>query len=411
LNMVTKRGTNDVHGSGRVFITDPAWQARPPLNTEMRAQSTAGGGSLRRGPNTRPYEYRPEWGGAHLKDRPLVWGSYGRQQIDLLTTTSFPDKTTLEDINGKLNLQALPNNAVTAFYLRGDKRKQGRSASITRPPETTVDQKGPTALYKIEDNHVISSSLVVDAFYSYLDEGFQLVAEGGDKQVFQGADSVWHNSFINQYFKRPQHQALGSFNYFFNTGSLGHEIKGGGSWRDTGITSIGSWPGGGLIAFAANSPGDCTVGGVLHQACGAITRNSKGRTEVTYWSGYLSDTITADRLTLTAGLRYDDQKGTALATNVDANPLYPSILPGASAPERAGVHWQDVSPRFGMTYAIGDQRKTLARASYARYANQLGGFPNSALSAIPGVAYPSYPWNDANKNNLIHPGERTTTVR
>ena len=29
LNMVTKRGTNDVHGSARVFNTDPKWQAEP----------------------------------------------------------------------------------------------------------------------------------------------------------------------------------------------------------------------------------------------------------------------------------------------------------------------------------------------------------------------------------------------
>src|SRR5207249_3432896 len=178
---------------------------------------------------------------------------------------------------------------------------------------------------------------------------------------------------------------------------------------NTGISSVGIWGGGGLIAFAAGSPNDCTVAGAQHQACGAITRQSNGRTEVTYWSGYASDTITADRLTISAGLRYDDQKGTALASSVPSNPLFSSILPGASAPARDGVHWQDVSPRFGLTYAIGEQRRTLARASYARYANQLGGFPNNQLSAIPGVAYAYYPWNDANKNNLIDPGELDTS--
>ena len=408
LNMVTKRGTNDVHGSGRVFITDPAWQAHPPLTDEMKAQSAAGGGTFVGSQITGVQDYGLEVGGPVLKDRLWLWGSYGRDQIDLLTVTGFPDKTTLEDINGKLNWQVLPSNALTGFYLRGDKRKQGRSAAITRPPETTVDQKGPTALYKIEDNQVISSNLVVDAFYSYLDEGFQLVPEGGDKQTFQDGSGVWHNSFIAQYFKRPQHQLLGSVNYFFNTGSLGHEIKGGGSYRNTGITSVANWPGGGLIAFAANSPGDCTVAGVAHQACGAITRPSNGRTEVTYWSGYASDTITADRLTISAGLRYDDQKGTALATSVGANPLFPSILPGTSAAAKDGVHWQDVSPRFGLTYAIGDQRRTLARASYARYANQLGAFPNNTISAVPGVAYAYYPWNDANHNNLIDTGELNT---
>lgn len=413
LNMVTKRGTNDVHGSARVFITDPAWQAHPALTDEMKSQSAAGGGSFVGSQITGIQDYGLEVGGPVLRDRAWLWGSYGRQQVDLKTVTGFPDKTTLEDINGKLNWQVIPSNALTGFYLRGDKRKQGRSAAIQRPPETTVDQRGPTAIYKVEDNHVFTPSLVADAFYSYMDEGFELVPEGGlNAQTYRTGDNVYHGSFVAQYFKRPQHQALGSLNYFFSTGSLGHEIKAGGSWRNTGISSQAIWPGGGLFALKAGASGPggqgtCSISGVLSD-CGIILRPSNGRTEVTYWSGYASDTITADRLTITAGLRYDDQKGTALATSVDANPTYPSILPAASAPARDGVHWQDVSPRFGVTYAIGEARRTLARASYARYANQLGGFPNSQLSAIPGVAYAYYPWNDANKNNLIDPGELNT---
>jgi Carboxypeptidase regulatory-like domain/TonB-dependent Receptor Plug Domain len=405
LNMVTKRGTNDVHGSARTFITDQAWQAHPPLTAEMKAQSAAGNGSFVGEQITGVQDYGIEVGGPVLKDRLWLWGSYGRDQIDLVTVTNFPDKTTLEDINGKLNWQVLPSNALTGFYLRGDKRKFGRSAAINRPPPTTVDQKGPTALYKIEDNQVISSNLVVDAFYSYLDEGFQLVPEGGlNAQTLFDSNAIWQNSFVAQYFKRPQHQLLGSVNYFFNTGQLGHEIKGGASYRNTAIGSVGIWPGNGLIAFQKGS-GVCAVD------CGAITRQSNSRTEVTYYSAYLSDTITMDRLTGSIGLRYDDQKGNVQAASVPGNPLFGSILPGATAGARDGVvHWQDVSPRVGLTYAIGDQRRTLARVSYARYANQLNAYPNSSLAAIPGIAYAYYGWNDANGNKIIDPGELNTAA-
>jgi hypothetical protein len=399
LNMVTKRGTNDVHGSGRVFITDPAWQAHPPLTAEMKAQSAAGGGSFVGSQITGVQDYGLEVGGPVLKDRLWLWGSYGRDQIDLLTVSNFPDKTTLEDINGKLNWQVIPSNALTGFYLRGDKRKFGRSAAINRPPPTTVDQKGPTALYKIEDNQVISSNLVVDAFYSYLDEGFQLVPEGGlNAQSVLDSNAIWQNSYIAQYFKRPQHQLLGSVNYFFNTGQLGHEIKGGGSYRNTAIGSVGIWPGGGLVGFQKGS-GVCAVD------CVEITRQSNSRTEVTYYAAYLSDTITADRLTVSLGLRYDDQKGSVQASSVPGNPLFPTILPAASAPARDSViHWQDVSPRFGLTYAIGDARRTLARLSYARYANQFGSYPANQLAAIPGVAYAYYGWNNATSGK-VNPGD------
>ena len=411
LNMVTKRGTNDVHGSARVFDTDPKWQARPTITQEERAQSQAGaaGANFVGSQITGIQDYGLEVGGPILKDRMWLWGSYGRQQIDLLTVTGFPDKTTLEDLNGKLNFQVFSNNALTGFYLRGDKRKQGRSAATTRPPETTVDQSGPTALMKIEDNHVFSPSLVADVFYSYMDEGFKLVAEGADRNgpTVQTADGVYHNTFNNSVFGRPQHQLLGSASYFFNTGSLGHEIKVGGSYRDVEIRSNASWFGGGLIGFAANSPGDCTVGGVAHR----LRRDHAAlvqphglellqRLRQRHDHRGPPDGVARPALRQPEGPRRDgDDAGERSLSDDPA---------GGEAPQRDGVHWKDISPRFGATYALGEARKTLARLSYARYANQLGSYPNSSLSAIPGVAYAYYPWDD-NGNGRLEPGEINTS--
>src|SRR6202022_3720974 len=136
------------------------------------APAAAGGGPFVGSQITGIQDYGLEVGGPILKDRLWLWGSYGRQQIDLLTVTSFPDKTTLEDVNAKLNLQVFSNNALTGFYLRGEKPKQGWRRGAARAPERKVAQSGPTALFKIEDNHVFSPSLVADVFYSYMDEGF-----------------------------------------------------------------------------------------------------------------------------------------------------------------------------------------------------------------------------------------------
>jgi hypothetical protein len=284
LNLVTRRGTNQTHGSARVFATDSAWQAKPVLSEEEKRQRDAGGGAFVGNQITGIQDYGLEVGGPVVRDRLWLWGAYGRNQIDFFTVSGFPDRTTLEDINAKLNGQVLASNTLTLFYLRGDKRKQGRDASVTRPHETTWDQKGPSSLYKIEDSEVFSSSLVADAFYSYMDEGFQLIPEGGDKQVFQDSGAVWHNSYVSQTFGRPQHQLLGSVNYFFNTGSLGHEIKLGGSHRDSPIRSQLSWPGRGLIGFQKGS-GVCSVvadGLVAGIDCGAITRPSNVRVDVNY---------------------------------------------------------------------------------------------------------------------------------
>ncbi|MDQ2979065.1 MAG: TonB-dependent receptor, partial [Acidobacteriota bacterium] len=412
LNMVTKRGTNDVHGSARTFITDPAFQAKPTFTQEERNQAAAGGGATPFVGNkiTGIQDYGLEIGGPVVKDRAWLWGSYGRQQIDLLTVSGFPDKTTLEDINGKLNVQALSSNAITVFYLRGDKRKQGRNAAVDRPPETTYNQSGPTTLTKIEDNHVFSPSFVADAFYSYMDEGFKLLGAGGTgPQVFQDTNAIWHNSFAQQIFGRPQHQALASANYFFNTGALSHEIRGGVSYRDAPVRNQTFWPGGEIIAFQGPRPGS-SGSGACNVDCAAITRRSNRRVDVKYYSGYVSDTLTADRLTMSLGLRYDYQNGAVQTSFAPANPIYPDILPDAAAPAREDViKWKDLSPRVGATYAFGANRRTLARFSYARYANQLNAYPVNQLSAIPGVAYAYYAWTDANGNNRVDPGELDTS--
>ena len=298
LNMVTKRGTNDLHGSARVFVTSEKFQADPDLTAEMERQQAASGGVAAFTGNRIQaiQDYGAEVGGPIIRDRAWLWGAYARNQIDWITATGLSDKTTLEDINGKLNLQVLDSNALTAYFLRGDKIKFGREASTQRPQPTSRDQNGPSSLYKIEDSHVFSSNLFATLQYSYFDEAFQLVAQGGSvPQAFRGSDDVWQRSFASAYFRRPQHQLLGSTSLFFNTGTLGHELKLGASYRKGSVGSETIWPGGGVIGFAAGATGGCNV------ACAALTRQSNAKVALEQIGIYLSDVMKMDRLTVSLG--------------------------------------------------------------------------------------------------------------
>ena len=145
LNMVTKRGTNDVHGSARTYLADDDWESRN-LPAKAKAQGRVGGGNS----IDEVLDYGVEVGGPIIRDRVWLWGSYGRNQIDLRTITNTTDKTTLEGINGKMNVQALESTALTGFYSRDDKIKLGRNAGTTRPPETAWNQDGPAIIYKGE---------------------------------------------------------------------------------------------------------------------------------------------------------------------------------------------------------------------------------------------------------------------
>ena len=92
-----------------------------------------------------------------------------------------------------------------------------------------------------------------------------------------------------------------------------------------------------------------------------------------------------------------------------ANSVYPDLLPAVQYAGDSGypITWRLIQPRAGATYALGQDRKTLVRASYSRFANQLNDeifFTN----AFPGAAYLYYVWQDPNGNHHVDPDEVDT---
>src|SRR5437763_9690813 len=136
LNMVTKRGTNDIKGSARYFKTDKGLQAKPKIPGEATAY-------LQRVNQINSIDdYGVEVGGPIIKDKLWLWGAYSDQQINLLTATllqsgaRFLDKTKLENENLKLNAQPLASNSLSLSDSSGNKVKLGRNVGPSRFPET-----------------------------------------------------------------------------------------------------------------------------------------------------------------------------------------------------------------------------------------------------------------------------------
>lgn len=366
LNMVTKRGTNEWRGSGRYLIADDSLQSDLSLD-----DSELGRGGPWNNGNAQPafsqgnrivevIDWGVEAGGPIVRDKLFVWGSYSKPEIKLLTINDYSDDSTLEAFNFKLNAQITPTNSATAFVWDSDKVKLGRGASPLRPQETTWNQSGfgdrPTA-WKIEDTQVIGSNFYLTGLYSIANGGFQFAPQGGDKVPFLGADSVWHNSFFIVETDRPQEQVKADAASFFSTGTLSHELKYGAGYRQVEVTSLSRTPGGGW---------EC-CGGIL-----LLSRDGFANVESDYTSLYAQDTIAAGRLTANLGLRYDRQGGAIRDTLVRANPVFPELLPEARFEGRdSGFEWETIAPRLNLTWALGEQRDTLLRASYSRYADQL----------------------------------------
>jgi hypothetical protein len=396
LNMVTKRGTNEWRGSGRYYLTDDDRQSDTSFtNSDLSARECSPAtpclyrsgtgqtrtqqqqsitpanptGDFKQGNRiVSVKDYGAEIGGPIVKDRLWVWGSYGRQKVDLLTISDVSDFTDLETKNAKLNAQIAANNSATAFYFDNDKVKIGRNAGPTRPQETTFNQSHfgdvPTA-YKAEDTHIFSSNFYLTGMFSHVNGGFQLVPQGGfadnGPAASRDAGGVWHNTFQLYQTKRPQDQYKADASNFFNTGSLSHELKFGAGYRQAEVSSLTRWGGGGYLLQSGS------------RALVGLSRDSGLDVEQKYTDVYLQDTLTSGNLTLNLGVRWDKQEAENRGASVAANPVLPVRLPAVSyGGGDAGFDWTNITPRLGLTYALGAERKTLLRASYSRFADQLG---------------------------------------
>jgi hypothetical protein len=394
LNIVTKRGTNDIHGSARVLITQDEWQSSN-LPDEALAQGFRGGNRI-----DEIQDYGVEVGGPLISNHLWAWGAYGRNEIKLRTINNALDHTTLEDFNGKLNAQIFEGTAATVTYTSSDKIKNGRDTGPLRPPEAGWNQSGtggdPTALYKGELSQVFSPKFFATASYSYVKAGFQLAPAGGmDTNVYRDAGGVWRRSYFLYLTERPQHQVAGNGSWFFNTGDMGHELKFGFNYRETPVTSTTQWPGdGNWIDLRPN--GD-------HRAW--LVRRGIAGSDISYTSAYLGDTITMGNLTINAGLRWDLQEGNNKGAVVPENPIVPDILPALNASDASqNFEWNDISPRIGLTWAIGDQKKTIAKASYSRFADQLG-VANIAFNNAAAISGIRYFWADSNSDLRVQRDE------
>jgi hypothetical protein len=397
LNMVTKRGTNDLRGSGRYYYTPGKYQTKPTVPAEAASYLVQA--------NAINYvrDFGGELGGPIWRDH--IWGwvataenlisnqaAVGLTSSGATTGGSF-DNIILRDKNAKLNGQITASNSAVGFYTFGDKVRNARGLSFFVPFEAATHQSGPTKVYKLEDTQIIGSSLYLTGMWSKVTGGFKLLPNGGIGPTapipFRDLGNVWHGTRSFYITERPQKQYRLDGSKFFDIGTMNHELKFGFGYRDTPTTSISGYPSPIQGFVRARNNSFCAAGaGCVSVFLDRETNLAYGQK---YRDIYAGDTILIGNLTLQAGLRWDNQTTQNLASTAGANPFLaslatPLVLPGpctggtctVSLPAQTyggdprDLKWRTVEPRLGLTYSLGGDKKTLLRASYNRYANQVG---------------------------------------
>jgi hypothetical protein len=419
LNFVLRSGTNRWRASGRYYYE----------NNDLQADNVSSSlaGTLQSYNRIEFYkDYGVEGGGPILKDRLWGWGAYGKTNPALEIYTyratagnvartdpgckgaaqlhpndartyaiTARDCTVLENYSAKINGKINDATRGSFTYFRGNKEKFGRGASAIHPAPTTWNQTGPTDMFKGEVNYTLSNTTFVTGRYAYTGGGFSLEPIGGrDAQTVIDDDGIWQNSYLFYITDRPQHNATLDGNYFRGS----HEFKFGFGWRKTSVASESGWPGGVLTIY--NGYPD-----MISQ----VTRDTLIKSNTVYWSAFLGDQISMDRWTFNLGMRWDRQVANLEGSSVPSNSLSP-LLPALSASSQDSVVvYNSITPRLGVTYALTESRKTIARASYAMFASQLNSTRGTVVSQIPatgvGSGYVYYVSRDLNGNGISEQNE------
>ena len=410
LNFITKSGGNTPRGSGRFFVSDNNIQSQN-VTPALQAQGAGSGNPLKN-----IQDYGAEMGGPILRNKAWFWGAYGRQDIEVgvinflkpgATDATNPDNletdlTVLENYNLKFQLQPSQPHRFSFLYTFSDKIRNNRDAGPLNPPETTFRQSGPTPIYKVGHQWVASDRLLVDSTVGYVDGGFVLDFHEDTLRDVQRLLELSNNALArsnqDSINVRPQTEIKSDVNYFAS-GALGgdHTLKFGVRYRDTPFDTGGHI--GGFVT--ARVRGGVPVDADLH-------RDNGSRTAMSSWAAYVNDSFTRGRLTINTGLRADYQRDQALPATIGANPLVPEFLPEiAFQGADSGVRLLDLSPRFGVTYDLTGDGRTIAKLAANRFYGQ-GVFTAGILNPVAATSV-SFPWFDANGDRFVQPSELDLT--
>lgn len=411
INLVTKSGGDKFKGSSRYFITDQALQSSN-VDDAQRAMGAGAGNPLKH-----IDDYGLEVGGPLKRGKAWFWGAYSKvdikvgvigflkagatdpNSVDSLET----DLTELENANGKLQYQWAKAHKSTFLYSFGDKIRNARGAGPLNPIETTTPQSGPSHLFRLEQQWIVSDRLLITA------QGYK-TSKGGYLLDFQRPEladvqpsldiitGMNGRSTRRDEFIRPNTEAKVDAN-FFTSGWLGgeHAMKFGVRYRHTPYETKRQVGGGAIARFRNGVPSEAE-----------ISRDGFLSRDLWSWSGYVTDSYRRGRLTLNVGARLDYQDDKALATSADANPILPDLLPALDfGGADSGARYVDVSPRLGATFDLSGNGKTVIKGNLARYYG-IGIFTASPLSPTDRT-WLRYPWTDRNGDQFVQRNELDLT--
>jgi hypothetical protein len=370
INMVTKDGGNLWRGNARYNFANDALQANNWDDTVAHVASINPAATFLGNPTKKTYDFNVSGGGAIVQNKIWVNGTVRRWIVNKLVNAKNADGSqalddnTLKNYSGKVVWQMTGNQKLTAGYFWNDKIRGHRRDSTTQiiPDIASVVQTNPVQTTQAKYTG-IRGPLVFESNFSVMDGQTNYTyqpdtAPDAIRYVDNVTGEVRHASTREEHQPNSRHQFDNVFT-FGKTGMGGeHLFKAGVQWGRLYYSSDYSVMGDHYVEYNSGVPTQ------VRQFNTPVVSENIARVI----GFFVQDSWSVNRLTLNIGGRWDRYVGELPdQERPGVRFIGPASFPGREAINQSRGVW-----RLGAAYDLTGSGRTALKASYSRYALQVG---------------------------------------
>jgi hypothetical protein len=384
MNIVTKSGTNQLHGSWFTMFRDSAMNAQTETEkiNEIEKQ------------DYRRWQYGGSFGGPIIKDKAHFFGAFERTQQDTFqavdTLGLFPEldgifatpyRETLFTVKGNYTINA--KNYLSVRYGR-NQNSQPYGAGPQSPPNNWGTSENTFNSFNVNHNWVVGTSGLNEFIFQYADFGNTISADSSDpNQSFPNGVVIGANVNTPQTTQQHKYQFRNDFSWYKGGwGGIGHSFKTGVNFINEPHLFITFNSAKGVVV---NSHLTDDVNGPL-QSVTLSDGDASANIPLRQFAAYFQDDWrVTNKLTINLGLRFDVITGYQF--DQSGNPNYVKMQAAGKAGQLAGIKglenfgkdpkedWNNWQPRIGFAYDVRGNGKDVLRGGWGIYQDM--GYTNS----------------------------------